>query len=173
MSTEQRYRPQDDCPLFSETLEAHIVAVTRGELPNRGTFCGNCYTPLSRDSARCPHCGESTSLRPPVEQVPDEVIALLREQRKTESRIVNAFAYAGLIFAIAAGLAIVLGVPYLREHLLAATIVFTLILLIGGRVAAGVIGGYYGDRIGFERARARLRERWAEWIRERDVQRSA
>jgi len=173
VSAEQRYQPHDDCPLFSESLEAHIVAVTRGELPNRGTFCGNCYTPLSRDSVRCPHCGAATSARSPVEQVPDEVIAMLREQRKTESRIVNAYAYAGLILAIAAGLAIVLGVPYLREHLLPATIVFTLILLVGGRVAAGVIGGYYGDRVGFERARGRLREQWGEWVRERDVQTSA
>jgi hypothetical protein len=167
VSAEQRYRPQDGCPLFSESLEQHIVAVTRGELPNHGTFCGNCYTPLSRDSARCPHCGEATLARAPVERVPDEVIAMLREQRKIESRVVNTYAYAGLILAIGGGLAIVLGIPYLREHLLAATITYALILIVGGRIAAGILGGYYGDRAGFEKARARLRERWAVWVVQR------
>ena len=33
---------------------------------------------------------------------------------------------------------------------------------------AGVLGGYYGDRIAYERARGRLREEWAEWVAERD-----
>ena len=77
---------------------------------------------------------------------------MLRAQRKTESRIVNGFAYSGLIIAVLAGLALVLGIPYLRGNLIAATIAYVIILLVGGRVLAGVLGGYYGDRIGFERA---------------------
>ena len=44
---EERYRPDDGCPLFSQALEDHLVAVSRGEAPNRGRFCGNCYTPIS------------------------------------------------------------------------------------------------------------------------------
>lgn len=165
MSMEQRYQPHDECPLFSESLEAHIVAVTRGTAPNHGTFCGNCYTPLSRDSERCPHCGEATATRAPVDEIPAEVIEMLRQQRQTESNIVNSFAYAGFIIAIIGGLAIVLGIPYLRAHLLPATIVYTLILLIGGRTLAGVLGGYYGDHIAFDRARTRLKAQWAEWVR--------
>ena len=43
-----------------------------------------------------------------------------------------------------------LGIPYLRGNLIAATIAYVIILLVGGRVLAGVLGGYYGDRIGFE-----------------------
>ncbi len=168
MSAEQRYRPDDECPLFSERLEEHIVLHTRGELPNRGRFCGNCYTPISSDTARCPHCGTLTDgpLRP-VDQIPEAVIEMLREQRKTESTIVNAFAYAGLILAIVLGLVIVLGIPYLREHLLPATIIYGLFLLIAGRSLAGVLGGYYGDRLAFNRARTRLRQRWAEWAEQR------
>jgi hypothetical protein len=94
---------------------------------------------------------------------------MLRAQRKTESRIVNGFAYLGLIIAIVGGLALVLGIPYFRENLIAATIAYAIILLVGGRVLAGVVGGYYGDRIGYERARRALRERWAEWVVERDA----
>jgi hypothetical protein len=173
VSVEQRYRPNDECPLFSEALEEHIVAITRGQVPNRGTFCGNCYTPLSRESERCPHCSVATSDTAPVDTIPDEVILMLREQRGTESRIVNAFAYAAFIIVIFAGLGIVLGIPYLRQnHLIAATIVYTAILLVGGRTLAGVLGGYYGDHIAYDRARTRLRARWADWVRERGLRRA-
>jgi hypothetical protein len=167
VSAEQRYRPDDGCPLFSERLEEHIVAYTRGELPNRGRFCGHCYTPLGPDSSACPHCGTSTAARAPVDAIPEPVVGMLRAQRATERTIVNSFAYLGLVTAIVGGLAVVLGVPYLRAHLLPATIVYALILLVGGRALAGIIGGYYGDRLGYERARRRLREQWAGWVAER------
>jgi hypothetical protein len=168
VSVEQRYVPRDECPLFSARLEEHIVRFTRGELPNRGRFCGNCYTPMSPETSTCPHCDErADGPSPPVDQIPQEVIWMLREQRKTESTIVNAFAYAGFIIVILVGLAIVLGIPYLRAHLLPATIVYGLFLLIGGRTLAGVLGGYYGDRIAYDRARTRLRQRWADWVEQR------
>ena len=165
---EQRYRPDDGCPLFSEALEEHLVAVSRGEAPNRGRFCGNCYTPLSPTSNACPHCGERTSGgRTPVTAVPDVITEALRVQRKTESRWVTYMAYLGLLIAIFGGLAFVLAVPFLQESLIWATVVYGLILLIGGRALAGVLGGYYGDRIGFARARARTRATWDQLLTER------
>lgn len=168
MSVEQRYRPDDECPLFSERLEEHIVAYTRGELPNHGRFCGNCYTPLSPDSTSCPHCGEpAAGARPPVDAIPPRIVEMLRKQRKTEGRIVNSFAFLGLGIAIVGGLLVVLGVPWLRDNLIAATAVYALILLVGGRALAGVLGGYYGDRLAYDRARTRLRSDWAAWIEER------
>ena len=169
MSEEQRYRPEDDCPLFSERLEELLVAVTRGESPNAGRFCGHCYHPLGERTRVCPHCATGADQREPVASVPERVIEMLRAQRQTESRIVNAFAYAGLILAVLGGLGLVLGVPFLRENLIWATVVYVVVLLIGGRGLAGVLGGYYGDRIGFERARRALRERWAAWLEERDA----
>jgi hypothetical protein len=168
VSVEQRYQPNDECPLFSPRLEEHIVLFTRGELPNRGRFCGNCYTPMSPETSMCPHCGnDGEAGLPPAAQIPQQVISMLREQWKTESTIVNAFAYAGFIIVIVLGLAVVLGIPYLRANLLPATIVYALLLLIGGRTLAGVLGGYYGDRIAYDRARARLRQRWADWVEQR------
>ncbi len=167
-SGERRYVPDDDCPLFSERLEEQILAVTGGSAPNAGRFCGHCYTPLGERTAVCPHCSTETSERRPVGRIPEVIIEMLQTQRKTESRIVNGFAYLGLTLAVVGGLVLVLGVPYLRAHLIWATIVYAAVLIVGGRVLAGVLGGYYGDRIAYDRARGRLREEWAEWVLERD-----
>ncbi len=165
---EERFRPDDGCPLFSERLEDHLVAFTRGELPNRGRFCGHCYTPLAGDSKRCPHCGEETSARPPTDRVPDAIVEVLRRQRSTEARWVNGFAYLGLLIAVVGGISLVLVIPFFKDNLIWATIFYGLILLIGGRSLAGVLGGYYGDRIGYERARTATRAAWDDWLATRD-----
>ena len=168
-SGERRFDHDDDCPLFSERLEEHLVAVSRGDEPRAGRFCGHCYTPMSPERARCPNCGEETeSGRAPIASVPDEVMAMLRQQRKTERAYVTGFAYLGLGLAIAGGLALVLGLPPLRDNLIAATISYVLFLFIGGRALAGILGGGIGDRRGYEKARARLRADWAAWLSLRD-----
>ncbi len=165
---EQRYRPDDGCPLFSERLEEHLVAFTRGELPNRGSFCGHCYTPLAADSERCPHCDEDVATRAPVDRVPDEIVEVLRRQRSTESRWVNGFAYLGLLIAVVGGIALVLVIPFFKDNLIWATAAYGLILLVGGRGLAGFLGGYYGDRIGYERARRATMAAWDQWLVARD-----
>ena len=59
-------------------------------------------------------------------------------------------------------------VPYLRANLIAATVAYAVVLLVGGRVLAGLIGGYWGDRVAYARARRRLLERWEAWTAARD-----
>lgn len=165
---DQRFRPEDGCPLFSQALEDHLVAVSRGQAPNRGRFCGNCYTPLGPTTPECPHCGQGTTggLRP-VTSVPDAVMEALRAQRQTESRWVTWMAYLGLLIAIVGGLAFVLTVPGIRDSLIWATVIYGLILLIGGRALAGILGGYFGDRIGYERARAKTLAAWERIVEQR------
>lgn len=165
---ERRLDHDDDCPLFSERLEEHLVAVSRGEQPRAGRFCGHCYTPMSPERESCSHCGEGTSGRPPLAAVPGEVMAMLRQQRKTERAYVTGFAYLGLGLAIVGGLALVLGLPPLRDNLIAATITYGLFLFIGGRGLAGILGGGIGDRKGYARARARLCTEWEAWLSRRD-----
>ena len=168
---EQRFRPpvSADCPLFSERLEEHVIAASRGEAPSRGRFCGNCYTPAGRDTERCSHCDNHfEDGRAAVDIVPDEITEMLRRQRKTESTIVNSFAFLGVLIAVVAGLGVVLGIPYLRDNLLPATIAYAVILLIGVRGLAGFLGGYYGDRIGYERARKHTIASWKAFEANRD-----
>ena len=163
-----RYHPNDGCPLFSERLEDHIVGVSKGQMPNAGRFCGNCYTPLARESLHCPQCGEDTRTgRTPVGAVPQPIIDALIAQRKTESTWVTSFAYLGVLIAVISGLAIVLSVPFFHASLLSATIFYGPWLLIGSRVFAGILGGYYGDRLGYEKARAKTRAAWDGWVAER------
>jgi len=167
-----RYHPDDGCPLFSERLEDHIVAVTKGQAPNRGRFCGNCYTPLGRDTLHCPHCGEPAdgsgrgALRP-VDAVPQPIMDALIAQRKVESRWVTSFAYLGVLIAVISGLAIVLSIPFFRQSILWATIFYAPWLLLGSRGLAGILGGYYGDRLGYAKARAGTRAAWDAWVAER------
>ncbi len=166
---EERYRPDDGCPLFSTSLEDHLVAVSRGEEPKRGRFCGNCYTPLARNVDACEHCGnDATSGRRAALVVPEEIALILRTQRNVESTWVNGMAYLGLLIAVVGGIALVLAVPYLRGHLIWATIVYGVLLLVGGRMLAGFLGGFFGDRWGYTIARRRTRAGWERWVRVRD-----
>ena len=163
-----RFRPDDGCPLFSEALEDHLVAVSRGAAPNTGRFCGNCYTPISRDTVRCPHCAEVADAtgqtgRAAVNAVPDPIRDALLRQRAIESKWVNGFAYLGILIAATTGIAIVLSVPFFRDSLIWATVFYGAYLLIGSRVLPAILGGYYGDRIGYEKARIETRAAWAEW----------
>ncbi|MBG93234.1 MAG: hypothetical protein CL792_04565 [Chloroflexi bacterium] len=153
----------DGCPLFSERLEEHLVAVSRGESPATGRFCGFCFTPTGPDTKVCSHCQNNfLSDKKTVEIVPSLVTEILREQRKIEARFVNGFAYLGVLLAVLGGLAVVLGIPYLRDHLIPATIVYALILLVGVRILAGILGGYFGDNIGYNRARKKTVQSWEE-----------
>jgi hypothetical protein len=166
---EERYRPDDGCPLFSTRLEDHLVAVSRGEEPKRGRFCGNCYTPLTRNDDVCPHCGnDATTGRRAALVVPDEIALILRTQRNVESTWVNGMAYLGLFIAVVGGIAIVLAIPFFRAHLIWATAVYGVLLLVGGRMLAGFLGGFFGDRWGYAIARRRTRAGWAHWLRVRD-----
>lgn len=167
-SPEERFRPDDGCPIFSPRLEEHLVAVSRGETPERGTFCGNCYTPMARDTKTCPHCNESTSMRRPVDIVPATIATALRVQRSTEGRWVNGFAYIGVLLAMVLPLAAVLGIPTVKDNLILGTAVYAPLLLVGMRVFPAIFGGYFGDRTGFEKARAKTRATWDQWVAERD-----
>ena len=157
---------QAEVPVFSERLTNVLGAILKGEAPNSGRFCGHCYTPLGPERTRCPHCDRTVDERPPVEQVPREVLAMFRQLRRRESLVVNSFAYLGLLL----GVLIFIGVFYLL-FVLGANVwwyVFDIVLLfVAARGLAGLLGGIVGDELGFRYARRKLSEDWAVYERER------
>tara|TARA_B100000530_G_scaffold220956_1_gene142004 strand:+ start:337 stop:900 length:564 start_codon:yes stop_codon:yes gene_type:complete len=162
----EEYRATDDCPLFSPALENHLVGVLNGSHPNQGNFCSYCFTPMGMDEEICPECDLGSSQVSRVRTVPPEIVEAMRQQRSIESRWVNGFAYLGVLIAVIGGIIFVLATPIFDENLILATIAYGLILLIGSRVLAGLLGGIYGDRIGYERGRRSTREHWESYISE-------
>ncbi len=46
----------------------------------------------------------------------------------------------------------------------------TLVLMVGGRVFAGILGGWIGDNVGYNYAHGKLVAEWHEYERQRDVE---
>lgn len=167
-------RPQSgDLPVFSPRLDEIMDAMIKGSIPNIGRFCGNCYTPVGKKEKACGHCGASLAEWPPLARIPKETFALYRRMRKRESLIVNSFAFAGLglglvLFVVLAWVAV-----YRMDQSLWMLAAATAVFIVGGRVFAGLLGGWIGDSIGYEYAHRKLALEWEEFERERDAARAS
>ncbi len=162
-------RAAGESPIFSERLTTVLGDIFDGKAPNAGRFCGNCYTPIDAQRTRCLHCDQDVEQRPPVEKVPQEVLAMFRQLRRRESLVVNGFAYAGLL----AGVATFIGVFFVLFTVGAGVwwYVFDIVLLfVLSRVLAGLFGGYIGDEIGYRYARRKLAAEWAAYAEEREAE---
>lgn len=133
-----------------------------GEAPNAGRFCGYCYTPMSKTAESCPYCKRDAATTGTLEKVPTDVIALYRRWRKRESLIVNSFAFAGLFLAVLIFMGLVAYAVYRMEASLWMLSFATIFLLVGGRVFAGLLGGWIGDQVGYDYARKKLVLEWHE-----------
>ncbi len=159
----------NDIPVFSPRLDEIMAAMIKGQIPNVGRFCGYCYTPVGKRQDACPHCGRSVSEYPPLAKIPSDFFPLYQRMRKRESLIVNSFAFAGLgiglvLFVILTAVA-VYGYDANLWMLAGATAVF----IVGGRVFAGLLGGWIGDNVGYEYAHKRLVLEWHDFERARDA----
>lgn len=157
-----------DIPVFSERLDTLMAAMLDGEAPNVGRFCGYCYTPLGKKADVCEHCGRGTSDYQPVAKLPAEVIDLYRRMRKRESLVVNSFAFAGLGLGLILFILLVAVAVYRFNQSLWMLAGATAVLIIGGRIFAGILGGWIGDAIGYDFAHKRLVEEWTSFERERE-----
>jgi len=149
-------------PVFSERLTDVLDAIFDGQAPNRGRFCGYCFTPIGEERERCLHCENHVSEIAPVQSVPDEILAMYKQLRRRESLVVNGFAYAGLILGVAVFIAVfyVLFIMGADVWWYVADIVLVFVL---ARVLAGLLGGYIGDEVGYNYARRKLAEDWAAY----------
>lgn len=152
-----------EIPVFSERLDTVLAAMINGEAPNYGRFCGYCYTPLVKTSDTCRHCARTVADVAPVQKVPPEVVALYRRMRKRESIIVNSFAFAGLFLGVVLFTVLVGVAVFMFDASWLMLALATVVLMVGGRVFAGILGGWIGDSIGYDYAQRRLREEWTEF----------
>jgi hypothetical protein len=156
-----------DIPIFSPRLDEVMGLMMKGEAPNAGRFCGYCYTPMSKTATACPYCSREVAEIPPLDQLPPEVIGLYKRMRKRESLIVNSFAFGGLFLAVLIFMGLVAVAVYLMDQSLWMLAFATVFLLVGGRVFAGLLGGWIGDNVGFEYSRRKLVAEWQEFERSR------
>jgi hypothetical protein len=166
-STQQR----TDRRVFSPRLTAFLQQLQAGDTPNSGSFCSFCYNPLPPGFDRCDHCGQSLSHRPPITSLPDDVVEMHRRMLKRESLIVNSFAYLGLALGVALFLAMIAVNVLYMNRVLWFFILATLVLMVGTRVLAGIVGGVIGDEIGYRMASKQLAEDWAAHVAERETNR--
>jgi hypothetical protein len=156
-----------DIPVFSPRLDEVLGLMLKGEAPNAGRFCGYCYTPMSKTADACPYCARPVVEVPPLEKLPPEVIDLYKRMRKRESLIVNSFAFGGLFLAVLIFMGLVAIAVYLMDQSLWMLAFATLFLLVGGRVFAGLLGGWFGDNIGYSYSRKKLVAEWQEFEQQR------
>ncbi len=167
----QAVAAESDIPIFSPRLDELMGAMIKGEAPNVGRFCGYCYTPLGKKADTCGHCGRTTAEWEPVAKIPMEFGALYRRMRKRESLIVNSFAFAGLGLGVLLFIVLVAVAVYVFNQSLWMLAFATLVLMVGGRVFAGILGGWIGDSVGYNFAHRKLIEEWRVYERERDEHR--
>jgi hypothetical protein len=158
----------NEIPVFSERLDTLIGAMLDGEAPNAGRFCGYCYTPLGKKAVACSHCGRAVSDWEPVAKLPSEFIDLYRRMRKRESLVVNSFAFAGLGLGLILFIVLVAVAVYRFDQSLWMLAAATAVLIVGGRILAGILGGWIGDAIGYNFAHRRLVDEWGAFERERE-----
>jgi hypothetical protein len=158
-------------PVFSPRLDEIMGMMVKGEIPNVGRFCGYCYTPVSKSAAACAHCGRATASHPPVDRLPAEFVALYRRLRRREALVVNSFAFSGIALALALFVVLVGVAVYRFDAALWLLALATGVFIVGGRVLAGLLGGWIGDAVGYAYARRKLAEEWTAYEAERDAAR--
>jgi len=160
--------PLPDLPVFSPRLDEIMGMMIKGEIPNVGRFCGYCYTPLGKEEQRCAHCNRSRAEYAPLAKIPAEFFVLYRNMRKRESLIVNSFAYLGLGIGLALFVVLVAIAVYRYEASWILLLIATGVFMVGGRIFAGLLGGWIGDNLGYDYAQRKLAIEWAEYERARD-----
>ncbi|MHB8375570.1 MAG: hypothetical protein ACYDEB_01250 [Dehalococcoidia bacterium] len=158
-----------ELPIFSKRLDELMASMLKGEAPNVGRFCGYCYTPLGKTAAVCPHCARAAAEYAPVARIPAEFFALYQRMRRRESIIVNSFAFAGLGLGLVLFIVMVAVAVYRFNASLWWMAGATALLIVGGRVFAGILGGWIGDSIGYEVAHRKLAVEWQAYEREREA----
>jgi hypothetical protein len=166
--------PTDGSSIFSARLQALLEDILRGQAPNAGRFCGNCYNPLPPSTSpsprspstapqeECGHCGLSTAQRPPVRQIPPDVFAMFRAQRLREAIPVRSLAWGGLAAGLALALFLMVVLPFWWN------VGVSIVAFGASYVAAANIANWLSDAVGYRWGQRVLEKRWREFVEARD-----
>ena len=160
---------ESDIPIFSPRLDEIMALMIKGEIPNVGRFCGYCYSPVGKNETACGHCGTTTAERSTVAKIPADFFVLYRRMRKREALIVNSFAFAGLGLGLLLFIGLVWLAVYRYQQSLWLLAFATGVFIVGGRIFAGLLGGWIGDSVGYNYAHRKLVLEWADYDRMRDA----
>jgi len=149
--------------IFSARLEALVAEIMAARAPNAGRFCGRCYNPLSPDQHTCSHCDTEASTHAPVEQIPSEVIDMVRAKRRREAVVVRSIAYAGLAVALVLALLLLVFLPFWWGF-----VAFFSVVAVG-YIAAANVANWLGDAIGYRWGQRVLDKRWQEFVERRGL----
>jgi len=182
-ATDEAASPPEQAPIFSERLQTLLEDILRGQAPNAGLFCGNCYNPLAPSTGsgqaphaeQCGHCGLNTaqrpdadarsgrpSGRPPVRRIPPEVFAMFRAQRLREAIPVRSLAWVGLAAGLSLALFLMVVLPF-WWNVAVSVVAFGI-----SYVAAANIANSLGDALGYRWGQRLLEKRWREFVEGRD-----
>jgi hypothetical protein len=148
-------------PVLSARLQTLAVEIMAGRAPNAGRFCGRCYNPLSPDERTCSRCETAISTRAPVEQIPREVIDMVRAKRRREALVVRSIAYGGFGAALALALVLLALLPPWWG------IAAFFLVIAAGYIAAANVANSMGDGIGYRWGQRTLERRWREFVERR------
>lgn len=148
-------------PILPAGLEALVAEIRARRAPNAGRFCGHCYNPLSPEDRTCPHCETAVSTRAPVQQIPREVIHMVRAKRLREALAVRSIAYGGFGAILALALVLLVFLPFWWG------IAAFFLTIAVGYIAAANVANSLGDAIGYRWGQRTLERRWREFVQQR------
>jgi hypothetical protein len=149
---------------YLEKLQEKMEERLDRKVPVKGRFCGFCYGRLREAEGVCGYCGTAVSERPPVAEVPQQVLRAYLARKKTEARWVHMGAFTGLILAAVLFLVLVVWGPGWLGHPALAFVV----LLFGGYGLAQLFGPLLAGQVGYRKGSKARDEAWRRFLEERD-----
>jgi hypothetical protein len=71
---------------YMDKLQEKMEERLAHRVPAAGRFCGFCYARIRSEETRCPFCESSTSARPAVNEIPQDVLLAYKAKASTEAR---------------------------------------------------------------------------------------
>jgi len=138
---------------LQEKMEERLARL----VPAAGRFCGYCYGRLRGEDTSCPYCLTPTVSRAPVDEIPQDVLALYKAKQKTEALWVHTGAFFGLIIASILFVWLELWGPGPLGHPATGFAV----LIGGGYVLAQLFGPLIGAQLGYRKGARKRDQLWS------------